>query len=296
MQLQPKVLIAGLLRLLARLPLPVLHGFAVLPGWLAWLIPNGRRRIAAANLAACFPDWDAATRHRLLRRNLVETGKLFLELGPLWQWDGRRVLDLIVSVEGEEAWRAALAQGRGLIGITPHLGSWEIAGLYISSRYPTTILYRPSPSRLDIDPLISAARGRLGARMTPTDAAGVRTLFQALKAGEVVGILPDQDPGREAGVFAPFFGQPANTMTLVSRLAMKHQCPVYLGYAERLPRGRGYRFHLEPLPAVVSEGPLEASVAAVNAAVEKAVRQLPEQYLWTYKRFKTRPPGAPALY
>jgi len=292
--LQPKVLIAGLLRLLARLPLPVLHGFAVLPGWLAWLIPNGRRRIAAANLAACFPDWDAATRHRLLRRNLVETGKLFLELGPLWQWDGRRVLDLIVSVEGEEAWRAALAQGRGLIGITPHLGSWEIVGLYISSRYPSTILYRPS--RLGIDALVCAARGRLGARLTPTDAAGVRTLFQALKAGEVVGILPDQDPGKEAGVFAPFFGQPANTIVLVSRLAMKHQCPVYLGYAERLPWGRGYRFHLEALPAVVSEGPLEASVAAVNAAVEKAVRQLPEQYLWTYKRFKTRPPGAPALY
>ena len=292
--MQPKTIIAGLLRFLACLPLPVLHGFAVLPGWLAWLIPNGRRRVAAANLAACLPDWGPTARSQLLRRNLVETGKTFLELGPLWRWNGRRVLDLILTVEGEEDWRAALAQGRGLIGITPHLGSWEIAGLYISSRYPTTILYRPS--RLDIDPVISAARGRLGARMTATDAAGVRTLFRALKAGEVVCILPDQDPGKEAGVFAPFFGQPASTMVLVSRLAMKHRCPVYLGYAERLPRGRGYRFRLEPLPAVVSEGPLEASVAAVNAAVEKAVRRLPEQYLWTYKRFKTRPPGAPALY
>jgi KDO2-lipid IV(A) lauroyltransferase len=286
--------IIGSLRFCAHLPLPLLHGLGVLLGWLAWLTPNRLRRVAATNIAVCFPDWDPAARARLLRRNLAETGKAVMELGPLWFRAGSRVLKLVREVEGEEAWLRSLQQGRGGIGITPHLGAWEIAGLYISSRRPATILYRPS--KVDIDAVLVAGRERLGARMVATDSRGVRRLFQALRAGELVCVLPDQDPGREAGIFAPFFGQAANTMVLLSRLAMKNNSPVSLGYAERLSWGRGYRITIEPLPPVVGEGPLEVSVAAVNAAVEKAVRRCPEQYLWSYKRFKTRPPGAPVLY
>ncbi len=292
--MERKDLIVGLLRATAYLPLPLLHGFGVLLGWLAWLIPNRLRRVAAANIAVCFPDWRPAARNRLLRRHLAETGKAVMEMGPLWFRSGRRVLKLIRSVEGEECWRGALNQGRGIIGITPHLGCWEMVGLYISNRYPTTTLYRPS--KIDIDSVLVAGRERLGARMAATDSRGVRTLFQTLKAGEVVGILPDQDPGGEAGIFAPFFGQPANTMILLSRLAMKNNSPVGLGFARRLSWGRGYRLSIELLPPAIGEGPLEASVAALNAAVEKAVRRCPEQYLWSYKRFKTRPPGMPALY
>jgi KDO2-lipid IV(A) lauroyltransferase len=147
-----------------------------------------------------------------------------------------------------------------------------------------------------LEALIHASRGRLGARLVATTPQGVRALLQALQTNEVLGILPDQDPGREAGLFAPFFGLPANTMTLVSRLAMKTGAVILLTYAERLPRGRGYKLHLESLPKLVSEGPLELSVAALNAAVEQAVRRLPEQYLWSYKRFKRRPPGEAKFY
>ncbi len=289
-----QALIAGLLRLTARLPLPLVHGLGILIGWLLWLIPNEPRRIAVTNLALCFPEYAAPARRRLLRQNLMETGKTILELAPLWLWEGNRVLGSIRAVEGEDAWRAALRQGLGAIVITPHLGAWEVAGLYVSSGYPITTLYRPS--RLGIDALIRAGRERLGARTVPTDTRGVRALFQALKAGEVLGILPDQDPGPEGGVFAPFFGRPANTMVLLSRLAIRNASPVFLLYAERLPWGRGYRLYFEPLPEVVGGGPLEASVAAVNAAVERAIRRRPEQYLWSYPRFKTRPPGEPRLY
>lgn len=287
-------LITGLLRLLACFPLPAVHGLGVLIGWLLWLLPNEPRRIAAANIALCLPEYDAISRARLLRRNLIETGKAVVELGPLWLWDSRRLFALIEAVEGEETWRSALRQGRGAIVITPHLGAWELAGLYVSAAYPMTTLYRPS--RLGIDPLVRSARERLGARAVPTDNRGVRALFQALRAGEVLGMLPDQDPGPEGGIFAPFFGQPANTMVLLSRLAMKNASPVWLLVAERLSRGRGYRLRFEPLPEMVGCGPLEASVAAVNAAVERAVRRKPEQYLWSYKRLKTRPAGAPKLY
>jgi len=133
-----------------------------------------------------------------------------------------------------------------------------------------------------------------------TDASGVRALLTSLRDGEVLGILPDQDPGDEGGVFAPFvfapfFGIAASTMTLVSRLALKTGVPVFLTWAERLPRGRGFVLHLRTLPEVTTAGSLEASVAALNRGVEAAVRSLPAQYLWTYKRFKTRPPGTPKL-
>lgn len=287
-------LITGLLRLMAFLPLPLVHGLGVLVGWLLWLVPNGQRRVAAINLDLCFPDWDAARRTRLLRRSLQETSKTLLELGPLWLWRGERLLGLVREVRGEEALSAALAQRRGAILITPHLGSWEIGGLYTSSRFPMTTLYRPS--RLGIDEVIRQGRERLGARLVPANSRGVRILLEALRQGRLVAILPDQDPGREGGIFVPFFGQPANTMTLVSRLAIKSQAPAFLGYGERLPWGRGYRVCFEPLPAAVGEGPVETSAAALNAAIEQLVRRLPEQYLWVYKRFKTRPPGMPRIY
>lgn len=275
---------------MACLPLPVVHAIGVMIGWLLCWLPNSPRRIAESNLLRCLPEWNSAERHRLLQQNMRETGKTMLELGPLWLWQGQRVLQLIRSVSGEGAWQSALAQGRGGIAITPHLGAWEVAGLYVASRYPITILYRPS--RLGIDELIRNGRERLGGQAVPTDASGVRALYRALQAGEVLGILPDQDPGREAGLFAPFFGQQALTMVLLSRLAMKYRCPVFLVVAERLSRGQGYALRFDALPSVVGEGPLEASVTAVNAAVEQSVRRIPEQYLWAYKRFKTRPKPA----
>ena len=287
-------LFVGLLHALAWLPLPVVHGLAASIGWLLWLLPNDHRRIAAINIALCFPAWSPAARRRLLRYNLIETSKCMLELGPLWLWNAERIKRLIRSVEGEEAMHAAVAEGRGAIAITPHLGAWEMAGLYVSSHYPITTLYRPS--RLKIDQTIRFGREKLGAQTVPTDRRGVRSLFETLREGRVLGILPDQDPGPENGLFAPFFGHSANTMVLLSRLAIRNRSPVFLVYAERLPRGRGYHLHIERLPAAVSEAPLEASVAALNAAVERAIRRRPEQYLWAYKRFKTRPPGEPKFY
>lgn len=287
--------ITGLLRLTALLPLPLTHAIGALLGWLLWRIPSAPRRIAARNLALCFPELTPTERDRLLRRNLMETGRGLLELGPLWLWPGQRVLALVRgSVAGEEALAATVRQQRGAILLTPHLGAWEMAGLYYSSRHPLTILYRPS--RLGLDELSVRGRGRVGGKVVATDARGVRALLTSLRNGEILGILPDQDPGEESGVFAPFFGIAANTMTLVSRLALKTGVPVFLTWAERLPRGRGYALHLRALPEVTAAASLEVSAAALNQGVEAAVRSLPAQYLWVYKRFKTRPPGEAKLY
>ncbi|QQS53774.1 MAG: lysophospholipid acyltransferase family protein [Candidatus Competibacteraceae bacterium] len=287
--------IIGLLRLTSLLPLPLTHLIGVWVGSLLRWIPNDLRRIASRNLALVFPEMADVDRDRLLRDNLMETGKLLLELGPLWLWPGARVLALVRgSVTGEEALAAAARQQRGAILLTPHLGAWEMAGLYYSSRHPLTILYRPS--RLGLDDLSVRGRGRVGGKVVATDTRGVRTLLTSLRNGEILGILPDQDPGDEGGVFASFFGIAASTMTLVSRLALKTGVPVFLTWAERLPRGEGYALHLRALPEVSVAASLEESAAALNRGVEAAVRSLPAQYLWAYKRFKTRPPGESKLY
>ena len=287
--------ITGLLRLTSLLPLPLTHAIGVWVGGLLWWIPNDLRRIASRNLVLTFPAMPVADRERLLRRNLWETGKLLLELGPLWLWRGERVLALVRgAVAGEEALTDTVRRRRGAILLTPHLGAWEMAGLYYSSRHPLTILYRPS--RLGLDELSVRGRGRLGGKVVATDARGVRSLLTALRDGEILGILPDQDPGDEGGVFAPFFGISASTMTLVSRLTRNTGAPVFLTWAERLPRGRGFALHLRALPEVTAAGSLEESAAALNRGVEAAVRSLPAQYLWAYKRFKTRPPGESKLY
>lgn len=287
--------ITGLLRLTSLLPLPLTHAIGVWVGGLLWWIPNDLRRIASRNLVLTFPEMPVADRERLLRRNLWETGKLLLELGPLWLWRGERVLALVRgAVAGEEALTDTVRRRRGAILLTPHLGAWEMAGLYYSSRHPLTILYRPS--RLGLDELSVRGRGRLGGKVVATDARGVRSLLTALRDGEILGILPDQDPGDEGGVFAPFFGISASTMTLVSRLTRNTGAPVFLTWAERLPRGRGFALHLRALPEVTAAGSLEESAAALNRGVEAAVRSLPAQYLWAYKRFKTRPPGESKLY
>lgn len=294
-----RVGLTGLLHLTVLLPLPSAHAVGALLGWLLGRFPNPLRRVADRNLTLAFPEKTAAERKYLLHRNLSETGKLMMELGPLWLWRGDKVLGLVhEAVMGEDALAEAVRRKQGAILITPHLGAWEMAGLYYSSRYPLTILYRPS--RLGLDELSRRGRGRLGGHVVATDANGLRALLTALRRGEVLGILPDQDVGgereSEGKVFAPFFGIAAGTMTLVSRLARKTGAPVFLTWAERLPRGRGFTLHLRVLPDVTAAASLEASVAAMNQGVEAAVRTLPAQYLWVYKRFKTRPPGAAKLY
>ena len=147
-----------------------------------------------------------------------------------------------------------------------------------------------------LDGLIKRGRERMGLKPAPITQQGIRLLSRALKDHEWIGILPDQDPGENGGVYAPFFGHPANTMTLASRLAMKSDCAVFCVYAERLEKGHGYLLHCKTAPMELSTGTLEQSVSALNRMVEECVMQLPAQYQWSYKRFKNQPPGMPNLY
>jgi len=287
--------INGLLRICAAVPLPLAHALGRFIGWCLLLIPNDLRRISTTNIPLCFPEVTAAQQRRLLRASLIESGKTMTEAGALWLWPAPRLTALVQDTSGEEHLRAALAAGKGAILAVPHLGAWEMVGLYSSLHYSITSLYRP-PRLADLGEMVRRGRERFGAKLVPVDAGGVRALYQALGRGELVGMLPDQEPGAGNGVFAPLFGIQANTMVLLSRLAIKTGAPVIFAYAERLPHGRGYHLHFQPAPPSINQAPLEHSVAIMNEMVETLIRQRPQQYQWGYKRFRTRPAGESAIY
>lgn len=282
-----------ILRLAALLPLPVAHAIGYLLGWLFYLVQNPHRDVARRNIALCMPELSPAERRRMLRRALIETGKTAMESPIMWLSSRERTLTLVRDEIGTEALVATREKGKGVILLVPHLGSWELVSLYSSARHPITSLYRPLRKSV-LEPVVLKGRTRFGAQLVPTDTKGVRALFQALAANELVLILPDQDPRDSGGIFAPFFGIQANTMTLASRLAQKSGATPVLAIAERMSWGRGFRMRY--LPLAIDEESLEGHVAALNQAIEKAVRCFPEQYQWSYKRFRTRPEGEGKIY
>jgi KDO2-lipid IV(A) lauroyltransferase len=280
----------------SKLSLPQIHRLGCLIGGLFYRLPNGMRECTRRNLAACLPEVSAAERERLARRSLEETWKTLLEFGAMWSWPLGRIEDLLVDVQGFNALRTAFDAGQGVLVATPHLGAWELSSLVGGGMFPLTSMYRP-PRLRAVENWLRLARERGGAKLAPANAAGVRMVMQALKAGEMVGILPDQEPPQdEGGVFAPFFGVRAYTMSLFARLAAKRRPALFIVYVERLPEGRGYVGHIEPLPEAVADDDPTVAAAALNAAVEACIRRCPEQYLWSYRRFKYRPEGAPAIY
>lgn len=285
-----------LLWLFGQLPFRFVQGVGGLLGWLSAWVPNEHRDVSERNVRLCFPELPPREQRMLVRESLAEAGKTLTETFALWFGPVSRSLALVREVRGAEAFEAAVARGKGVLLISPHLGSWEVIGLHVGARHPMLCMYRP-PRMEQLDAIIREGRQRTGTRIVPTDAHGIRALMQALKGGEVVGILPDQDPRDASGaVFAPFFGVQANTMTLISRLVAKSGAAPFFTFAERLPKGRGFILHLIPAdPAIADTDPVRATTA-LNAGVEQCVRMAPEQYQWSYKRFRTRPEGEPRRY
>lgn len=284
-----------LLRMLAVLPLSALHALGAALGWLLYRLPNDLRAVARRNLELCLPELDAAARERLLRDCLAETGKTATEMAAVWFWPLDKVRGLVREVRGKEHLDRLLADERAGIVLTPHLGQWEMMGLVVPQSAPCTSFYRPL-RMTELDAPITRARERGGNRLVPTTATGVRAAYAAARRKEIIGILPDQVPGRAGGEFAPFFGIAALTMVLPARMAASRDMGVVLGYAERLPRARGFRIVWLPVDDAIRDPDLARSLPALNAAIEAAIRQAPAQYQWTYKRFKRRPDGEPARY
>jgi KDO2-lipid IV(A) lauroyltransferase len=275
------------LRALGALPLSWLHRAGSALGWLVYAASPTYRARLKNNLRASAVWADERDYRRMLRASVAEAGKSVCELLKVWFGRAERV-SALVECKNWAVVEAALAHGRGLIFLTPHLGCFEISAFYGAQRLPLAILYR-SPRLAWLEPLMLAGRARGQARLAPATLRGVRTLYRTLREGGAVGLLPDQAPAAGEGAWASFFGRPAYTMTLVRRLQQATGAAIVLAFAERLPHAAGYRLHLEAVPT----GGFDER--AMNRAVEDLVRRCPEQYLWSYNRYKipagARPPS-----
>lgn len=279
-----------LIHLTAQLSLKNGHRLGTLFGWLFSIIPNRLQHVTATNLRLCFPELSAEQQKQLMKKTLAETGKTLIEASPMWQWDKKKVLNLIKKVHGEDLVKQAL-KTNGVILALPHLGNWEILGLYCSANYPTTSMYQ-KPKLAQLNNIVKHGRERLGAKLVPADNQGVRAMLKALKNKECVCILPDQEPSKGNGLFAPFFGIKAYSMTLISRLAKKTNASVIIAYSKRLPHGQGYEIIFTEVPEFKEQlhaDELDDSVIYLNKEMEASIRKIPEQYQWGYKRFRTQP-------
>jgi KDO2-lipid IV(A) lauroyltransferase len=284
-----------LIGLFARLPLPVNHS---LGAWLGRLVqrlsPRYRARIEAnlslyARHAGLSEEPLVALRSSAVR----EAGKGFTELAVAWMAPVDKAYALVKTCTGWEHVDEAVAKGKGIIFVTPHLGCYDIAGRYLESRLPVLALYR-APKVKWLEPVMQAGRVRGEGATAQANASGVRALLKTLKQGGNIIILPDQVPAAEQGgegVWVDFFGKPAYTMTLLGRLARSTGATVLYFFGERLAEGAGYHVHVEPMTEPYSEDKA-AAARQTNAMVEKLVAMAPAQYLWGYNRYK-HPAGAP---
>lgn len=288
-----------LIRFLGLLPLWLLHGLGHSIGWLLYRIPNRERHTARVNLALCFPQLSESEREKMLSRVLRENVITLLEMPAVWFGDTERWLQRLDAGQVRAEIERLLAQGKGLIIAMPHLGNFEISAHFFGAIGPATGLYRP-PRKQGLESVMLEGRNRPGKnRMVPTDRQGIKVLYQALEANEMIVILPDQQPKLQrggVGVFAPFFNVPALTMTLVNRFARKTGAPVYFVSFVRTREKPGYKVVGVPATEGIADKDPVVAAAALNRGVEASVRMYPDQYQWTYRRFEAQPDGARSPY
>lgn len=268
----------SLFRLFAALPLWLLHGLGAAMGWVTWVLsPTYRRRFAAnaAQAGYSFGQVSAAVGH---------AGRMVFEMPRIWLGQ-LPACDFVNAACAE----AAYAKGKGIVYLTPHLGCFEMSVQAAARRWSAehgdiTVLYRPARQGW-LAEILETARNRPGVQAVPTTLAGVRQMIKSLRQGKAVGLLPDQVPPEGLGIWSPFFGRDAYTMTLAARLVLQTGATVIVARCERKSWGRGYALYLEELPVPESQT-LEATVQQINEAMEATIRQCPQQYLWGYGRYK----------
>ncbi|OSI14621.1 lysophospholipid acyltransferase family protein [Neisseria dumasiana] len=284
-------LIALIFRLFAALPLPLLHVVGRVAGGLAFRVSASNRERIRKHLEIAGIRSD----DRMVKAVLQETAKGGLELPVAFFRRPEEVAALFKEVHGWEHIQTALDNGQGLLLITPHIGSYDIAGRYISHRlpFPLTAMYKP-PKIKAFDEVMQAGRVRDKGRTAPANIQGVKQIIKALRAGEATIVLPDHVPDPQEGgegVWAGFFGKPAYTMTLAAKLAQIKGVKALFFCGERLPEGQGFVLHIEPLQGGLT-GDKQHDAAVINQNVENWIRRFPEQYLFAYNRYK-HPAGAP---
>ena len=279
---------------LAWLPLPLLQGFGALAAWLMRVTKAARWRVALFNLQRCMPELDAAERKRIAKASLRHELTTYLETARYWLGPGFAVKRAVREWRNIEVLDQAFAQGRGVILLTLHMGAFEAVAIPMSARYPFYGLYKPQKGVFNA--LSLKGRCRFGGRMQKAEAGVRRAALPLLAENFGVYYMPDHDPPEGRGIFEPFMGIPAHTPTLIARMVAESGAPVVFMWGERLPRARGYIAHYLAAPEGIDSPDIATATRAMNAGLEACVRQCPEQYWWSYKRFRRQPEGSPRFY
>ena len=271
------------LNLIAALPLSIAQAIGAFLGVLAYLgsshyrslfRPQYQTVVTAKNLP--FKLWEA----------IRASGMLFSD--SLWIWRNPQKALALVEVQNWDVVEAAINEGHGLVMLTPHLGGFEIIPRVLAQHFPATILYRPSRQAW-LNEVVEEGRAYPNMHFVPTNLNGVRQMTRALTRGEAIGILPDQVPSGGEGVWVPFFGRPAYTTPLPARLANRNKTPVVMFTAKRKGLGQGWLMQATRLSPLSEDATIGA--AELNVAIENAVLVAPEQFIWSYNRYK-HPSGA----
>ncbi|MFZ6047924.1 lysophospholipid acyltransferase [Pseudomonas sp. CR3202] len=288
-------LVVGFLRLFALLPWRAVQAVGATIGWLMWKLPNRSRDVVRINLSKCFPEWSPAELDQRVGQSLKDIGKTLTESACAWIWPAEKSIGLVREVEGLEVLHEALASGKGVVGITSHLGNWEVLNHFYCAQCKPIIFYRP-PKLKAVDELLQKQRVQLGNRVAPSTKEGILSVIKEVRKGGAVGIPADPEPSLSAGLFVPFLGTQALTSKFVPGMLAGGKARGVFLHALRLPDGSGFKVILEAAPEAMYSENVEVAVAAMSGVVEKYVRAYPTQYMWSMKRFKKRPEGEKKWY
>lgn len=284
--------IVGLSWLLHWLPHPALAWLGHGLGSLLYFLGRSRRNVALKNLSLCFPQWPVSEHRRVARRHFQSFAQVVLEQCLLWWATDKRILDAI-HLNGMENWNAV--ESRPIIWLAPHFAGLDWAGLRLSTAGPIASVYSKQNNEL-LNRMLLKGRNRFNHAVLFSRQDGLRGVIKALRQGISFYYLPDLDFGRRDTIFVPFFGVPAATVTGLSRIAALADAVVLPVIPRQLPNGGGYEVTIYPAWENFPTDDIEADTRRMNEFIEARIREMPEQYLWTHKRFKTRPEGEAKFY
>jgi KDO2-lipid IV(A) lauroyltransferase len=289
---------AFLIRLLGRLPLPVLAGLGGFLGWLVAVTPirfASARRLVLINLLVCYPFLSWHECRRMARRSLVETGRSLAEFAHAWTRPAEQSLRRITAIHGLETYQKALESDRPVLVLSLHQSSWELVGLYLGTLAPTRILYQPDKKRA-VNELVRAGREQTGCRLFPVNNEGIKASLGVMRQGGVLAMLADHNPGMSSNPLIPFFGHKVPTPALIAKLVSRHQPHVFFASCYRGHGPNDVRIYLDHAVDVEQGETEESILLAVNRGLEAVINRSPVQYQWTYKRFKTGENGNRGWY
>lgn len=292
------LLAVGALRAIALLPWAVVQKLGRLLGWLMYRLPNRSTEVARTNLTHCFPELNKPELEQLLEENLKNIGQSFAESACAWIWRPAKTMQRIKEVEGLEILQKARSEGKAIVGITSHLGNWEVLNHFYCLHGGNPIIFYRPPKLKALDELLARQRVQMGNRVAPSTREGIISVIKEVRNGGAVGIPADPEPSLNSGVFVPFLAVQALTSKFVAGMLAGKQdkvAGIFL-HAVRLPDHSGFKVIIEAAPDDMYSEDVEVSTAAMSRVLASYVERWPEQYMWTMKRFRHRPENEKRWY